>query len=357
MRLIIVTQTFPPRIGGMEAVMEGISIGLSKQFPIKIFPNFSVSKSYIPKDLLIDIHYFPAPKFLKAYFKKLFLYFYADEKDIFLCDSWKSVNAIPKKFKDNIHILGHGQEYLNHNKRKRIVNALKRASSIIANSNYTKKLIKNFVSNKSIHVIPPTYMLPENVSKKRNQKKIFNFFSVARIEQRKGFLESLMALHEIKSENSELNFHWHIAGDGPQINLLKKFVKDNQMTPFITFYGYVDNKMKDNLFSQSDLFLMPSYHIERSVEGFGIVYAEAARYGLASLAGADGGASDVVKDKISGWCVDVKKQGELKKILLFALKNKALLLKMGNEAQKIYSNNFAGKVALEKLSKVLKKIN
>ena len=71
--------------------------------------------------------------------------------------------------------------------------------------------------------------------KKEIKKKIFNFLSVARIEQRKGFLESLMALHEIKSENSELNFHWHIAGDGPQINLLKKFVKDNQMTPFITF--------------------------------------------------------------------------------------------------------------------------
>jgi phosphatidylinositol alpha-1,6-mannosyltransferase len=47
---------------------------------------------------------------------------------------------------------------------------------------------------------------------------------------------------------------------------------------------------------------MPTRRIGRSVEGYGIVYAEAAWYGLPSVAGSDGGSAEAVVDGETG-CV------------------------------------------------------
>ncbi|MEO1293694.1 MAG: glycosyltransferase family 4 protein, partial [Pseudomonadota bacterium] len=53
-----------------------------------------------------------------------------------------------------------------------------------------------------------------------------------------------------------------------------------------------------------DLFAMPSRRVGDSVEGFGIVYLEAAACGTPSIAGRDGGASDAVLDGETGLLVD-----------------------------------------------------
>jgi glycosyltransferase involved in cell wall biosynthesis len=50
------------------------------------------------------------------------------------------------------------------------------------------------------------------------------------------------------------------------------------------------------------LFVMPTRRAGRSVEGYGIVYAEAAWYGLPSVAGSDGGSAEAVVDGETG-CV------------------------------------------------------
>ena len=49
---------------------------------------------------------------------------------------------------------------------------------------------------------------------------------------------------------------------------------------------------------------MPSIIYKKSVEGFGIAYVEAAQYGIASLGGKDGGASDAIQHDITGLICD-----------------------------------------------------
>jgi glycosyltransferase involved in cell wall biosynthesis len=79
--------------------------------------------------------------------------------------------------------------------------------------------------------------------------------------------------------------------------------------------------MKNALVSKSNLFVMPSIIYKKSVEGFGIAFVEAAQYGIPSIGGIDGGASDAIsQDKIQYYIhPKVYKNGKVK---LFARNGK-----------------------------------
>ena len=49
---------------------------------------------------------------------------------------------------------------------------------------------------------------------------------------------------------------------------------------------------------------MPSIKYERSVEGFGISFIEAASYGIGSIGGKDGGQVDAIQNEITGLICD-----------------------------------------------------
>jgi len=56
MKYMIVTQTFPPRTGGMQNVMDSISKKLSIHNETHIFPDHYLSKEYSNSNLNINIH-------------------------------------------------------------------------------------------------------------------------------------------------------------------------------------------------------------------------------------------------------------------------------------------------------------
>ena len=63
----------------------------------------------------------------------------------------------------------------------------------------------------------------------------------------------------------------------------------------------MDTKLKNTLIKFADFFIMPSIQVGKSVEGFGISFLEAAKYGTASIGGMQGGASDIIKNKKTGF--------------------------------------------------------
>ena len=64
------------------------------------------------------------------------------------------------------------------------------------------------------------------------------------------------------------------------------------------------NEIKDDFLQSSDVFLMPTYQDEYSIEGFGLTYIEAASFGIPSVAGVFGGAPEAVINNKTGWCID-----------------------------------------------------
>ena len=83
--------------------------------------------------------------------------------------------------------------------------------------------------------------------------------------------------------------------------------EQNHLNHFVKFHGVINkNNKKDlqkllNLYSNSGVFLLPSI-----AEGFGIVYVEAAAYGIPSLGYKTQGVLNAVKDGVSGTLIDLK---------------------------------------------------
>ena len=67
---------------------------------------------------------------------------------------------------------------------------------------------------------------------------------------------------------------------------------------------------------------MPSGIYKSSVEGFGIVYAEAAQYGIPSIGGKDGGASDAIEHEKTGLICDGNNLDEIYSSINSILENK-----------------------------------
>ena len=96
---------------------------------------------------------------------------------------------------------------------------------------------------------------------------------------------------------------------------------------------------------------MPSIIYKKSVEGFGIAYLEAAQYGVPSIGGKDGGASDAIIHEKTGLICDGNKLEDIySSIETLFRENK--YLEYGKEA-KNNSTNFLWDKAIEKYKRIL----
>ena len=355
MKYLIVTQTYPPRTGGMQNVMNAISNKLAFLNETHVFPDhYFKSKDSSSK---IFIHNNHAPKFIRPLIKKKLVSFIYENEDVVICDSWKSLNAVPSKAK-KIIVLAHGQEFLSiKKKRKRIENNLKSVSSIICSSSYTSKLINDLnISKAPTIVIPPTYSLKAITNNRndilKNTDKVF-LLTICRLEERKGIIPVLKSLSEMNNDKVLKPFFWNICGEGLQADEIKKCIKDLKLSKNVKLVGKVNTQEKESFLEKSDLFVMPSYRVNNSIEGFGISYVEAAAYGLPSIAGIEGGVKDAVLDGKTGWCVDPLDKLALAHTLKSAINNKKLREKYGNNAQKKFLDYFLGEKVFRKFMDVI----
>jgi phosphatidylinositol alpha-1,6-mannosyltransferase len=355
MKYLIVTQTYPPRTGGMQNVMNAISNKLAFLNETHVFPDhYFKSKDSSSK---IFIHNNFAPKLLRPLIKKKLVSFIYENEDVVICDSWKSLNAVPSKAK-KIIVLAHGQEFLSiKKKRKRIENNLKNVSSIICSSSYTSTLINDLnISKVQRIVIPPTYSLKAITNNGndilKNTDKVF-LLTICRLEERKGIIPVLKSLSEMNNDKVLKPFFWNICGEGLQADEIRKCIKDLNLSKNVKLVGKVNTQEKESFLEKSDLFIMPSYKVNNSIEGFGISYVEAAAYGVPSIAGIEGGVKDAVIDAKTGWCVDPLDGLALTDTLKSAINNKKLREKYGNNAQKKFLDYFLGEKVFRKFMDVI----
>lgn len=359
MRIILVTQSFPPRIGGIESVMGALAKRLSEYFEVIVFSDRNIKNFDKGKNFPIKIHSLNAPKIIRPFIKKILVRRYAKKEDILICDSWKSIKAIPKLEYKKIIVLAHGQEYFNKKTKKNIINAyLKRTNVLIANSKFTLNLVLELSNLKKIdkYVIPPTLSLADNEIKKGKNKPTKNkiiLLSISRIEKRKGLMQTMLALSSLERKNKLGNLFWHIAGDGPQLNELKIKAKKLGILSRINFHGNITELEKKRLFKISNLFIMPSFIAGNSVEGFGIVYIEAAKYGIPSISGIEGGVKEAVIDKKTGWNINPLNEKNFEDVLFSVISNPNEIIKRGKAAQNIYLEKFTSRIILKKIITII----
>jgi len=199
--------------------------------------------------------------------------------------------------------------------------------TIVANSEYTKNLaISLGVQQDKIVVINPGVDPVEKLDKKTLDKvenllkhKSPRLITVSRFDKRKNHFNVIMALRNLKQIYP--NIVYICIGDGDEENNIKDITSELSLNDQVMFFKNITSDLKNSLLSKSNIFVMPSIINKSSVEGFGIAYIEAAQYGVPSLGGKDGGASDAIENEKTGLICDGNDLEAIYSSIDFMLKN------------------------------------
>lgn len=142
------------------------------------------------------------------------------------------------------------------------------------------------------------------IKKKYHVSDNLVMLGLSRLMPRKGFDSVIKAMPKLIVEFPNVKFV--IAGGGPDQSRLLKLVESLNLKNHVIFLGSVAYQDLPNVYNMADLFVMPcrTRFAGLDVEGFGIVYLEAAASGLAVIAGNSGGAVEAVLPGRTGELVD-----------------------------------------------------
>ena len=344
---LIVTRSFPPELGGMQNLMWGLSRELSKNFMIKVFADFIEGHKDFDEQCSFTIERVSGIKLLRKYRKAQLINEYIKDNNIegIIADHWKSLELI-KTLKKK-YCLIHSKE-INHTKgssiNKRVVKVLNSCEKVIANSKYTKNLaVTCGISEDKIIVINPGIDPAEELDKKSLDKvesllkiKSPRLITVSRFDKRKNHEKIIMALRNLKQIYPDIVYV--CIGHGDEEENIKTLVKELDLGNQVMFFKDISTNLKNALIAKSHIFVMPSIIYKKSVEGFGIAYVEAAQYGVPSVGGKDGGASDAIIHEKTGLICDGNSLDEVYSAISSMLENKKYL-ELGKNAKE-YVNKF-----------------
>ena len=311
---IIVTRSFPPEVGGMQNLMWGLTCSLAKYNLVKVFADYHEKYKEHDQKVSFSIDRVGGLKLFRKHRKAYLINeFIKKNKNIkgIIADHWKSIELI-KTNKKKICLI-HSKE-INHKKgslgNKRVLKAFKNIDLVISNSEYTKNLAIDIgIDQNKIIVINPGIFPPKDLEKSAIKKaeeilqeKSPRLITVSRFDKRKNHEKIIMALKNLKQIYP--NIVYICIGYGEEEENIKNLSKELQLNNNIIFLENIDQDLKNALISKSNVFVMPSIIHKTSVEGFGISYVEAAQYGIPSIGGVDGGASDAIKHNETGLICD-----------------------------------------------------
>ena len=357
---LIVTRAFPPELGGMQSLMWGLTKEISKNFMIKVFADYQKNHKEFDDKESFSIERVGGIKFLRKIRKAQLINEFLKESKVqgIIADHWKSLELIKSNKKK--YCLIHGKE-INHPKESsintRLIKVLNDTEKVIANSEYTKNLaIDKGVDKNKVVVINPGINPAEELNKKSLEKverllkiKTPRLITVSRFDKRKNHEKVIMALRNLKQQYPDIIYI--CVGYGDEENNLKKLVQELDLSSQVMFFKDISDDLKNSLLAKSNIFVMPSIIHKKSVEGFGIAYVEAAQYGVPSLGGKDGGASDAIEHNKTGLICDGNNLDDVYSSLNSMIENKKYL-EFGKNAKE-YVSKFQWKKILEEYKKIL----
>ena len=344
----------------MQSLMWGLTKEMSKNFMIKVFADYHENHKEFDNKENFSIERVGGIKFLRKIRKAQLINEFIKENKIqgIIADHWKSLELIKTDKKK--YCLIHGKE-INHPKgsslNKKLIKVLNNVEKVIANSEYTKNLaINNGVNRDKVIVINPGVGIVEELNKKSLEKvesllkiKTPRLITVSRFDKRKNHEKVIMALRNLKQQYPDIVYI--CIGYGDEEENLKKLVQELDLGSQVMFFKDISNDLKNALIAKSNIFVMPSIIHKTSVEGFGIAYVEAAQYGIPSLGGKDGGASDAISHDKTGLICDGNNLDEIYSSLNSMIENKKYHV-LGKNAKE-YVSKFQWDKILDEYKKIL----
>lgn len=213
-------------------------------------------------------------------------------------------------------VYAHGEEVLIAKTSRQLTMmakcAYQAADLVIANSESTRRLVSQLCPNSRtvcVHpgVDPGSFQLsPQEVARYRASwgwpSDTIVLATIARMEPRKNHRMGIEVLRKLRCEGMPLAFV--CAGEGQERARLQQMAHEMDLPDWIRFPGAVPERDKRLLFAASDIYIMPSVQVGEMIEGFGIVFLEAAAAGVPSVCGNTGGQPEAVLNMETGIVVD-----------------------------------------------------
>jgi phosphatidylinositol alpha-1,6-mannosyltransferase len=184
---------------------------------------------------------------------------------------------------------------------QRLIASADRVSTL---TNYTHRLLcEHFPGARSKAFLTPgalrsDFDLQRSTPKRQTDRVVI--LTVGRLHPRKGQMFILEALKALPGHLRDRIEYW-LVGDGRRSDYEDRLRESAGSCGFeVKFFGDMSDDQLDLVYDQADIFAMTSINHAHSVEGFGLVYLEAAAHGLPVVAHAVGGVPEAVVDEVTG---------------------------------------------------------
>jgi phosphatidylinositol alpha-1,6-mannosyltransferase len=174
--------------------------------------------------------------------------------------------------------------------------------------------------------------------------------SVGRLQRRKGHDVAMAAMAALEGSHPDLRYV--IVGDGEERRRLESLAAELGVSSRVVFAGEVTDEELPAYYAAADLFVMPNRRDGDDVEGFGIVFLEAAAAGVVAIGGRSGGVPEAIEDGVTGLLVEGTDAQELAAAIARLLDDAALRQRMGAAGRARVLEQFTWECAAERVEAI-----
>ncbi len=167
--------------------------------------------------------------------------------------------------------------------------------------------------------------------------------TVGRLQKRKGHDVMIDALPAIRARVPEALYA--IVGDGEERPALERRARELGVAAAVQFLGEPNDDELVRCYQQCDLFALPNRAIGGDIEGFGMVLLEAQACGRPVLAGASGGTAETLRDRETGRVVPCEAPDGLAAAVIEMLSDPLWLAGAGKAARRWAVETFDWEIA------------
>lgn len=355
MRLLMITQDFPPRTGGIQTYCAE----LGRRFSVACERFEMIAPAEDGDDAVDATLPFPVHRLPVRSDRMVFATLCSGAAiarrrfDAVFHAQWSTVPAglwlRRREHVRRVFVAAHGRELLlNVVQRVPIVglgyaavrdSMLRKADLLMPVSRYTGEILRRVgVSPAAIHVAPngvdTGVFRASDGTRFRSEHGLGDgplVLTVCRLVPRKGIDTTLEAVAQLRGRVPGLQYA--VGGSGPDRARLEARVRQLGLDEVVRFLGRVPDAKMPQCMSAADVFCMPARSEPPDVEGFGLVFLEAGACGTAAVGARSGGVPDAIVHRETGLLVEPRDPAGLADALHELLTQPQLRARLGAAAR------------------------
>lgn len=178
-----------------------------------------------------------------------------------------------------------------------------------------------------------------------------NFLFLSRIEKEKGIYIAIDAFNEFLKSNPGIKSSLVIAGDGPDLPSVKKYVSEKNISQ-IEFLGHVSKESKKKVLLESHIMIFPSF-----TEGLPNCILEGMLYGMPIISRSTGGIPEIVIQNVNGFISDSFQSSIYMGFLSIIALDKNLYERIAKTNHQIAMDRYTSEKVKERILKIYETFN